>query len=192
MKHQEIRYINNIWMQGTSTSPGGRIFDVNGILALGGYNSTNLGWFDGTGIMPVLQLLYQELRVFGTLNMNGNVITNQSDIRLKDKVVDAVVDLFSVIEKMRFINFEWDSTNPYNEKKPTGEQFGIEAQYSPFLAVKDQGSNYLSIDMGKQVNINSMALQRMITEIKTLKEESAATKKELADLKQLLIEKGVI
>ena len=135
MKHQEIRYINNIWMQGTSTSPGGRIFDVNGILALGGYNSTNLGWFDGTGIMPVLQLLYQELRVFGTLNMNGNVITNQSDIRLKDKVVDAVVDPFSVIEKMRFINFEWDATNPYNATKPTGEQFGMEAQYAPFLAV---------------------------------------------------------
>ena len=46
--------------------------------------------------------------------------------------------------------------------------------------------------MGKQVNINSMALQRMIAEIKTLKEENAETKKELADLKQLLIEKGVI
>lgn len=192
MKHQEIRYVNNIWMQGTTTSPGGRIYDVNGILALGGYNSTNLGWFNGTGVMPVLQLLYQELRVFGTLNMNGNVITNQSDIRLKKNVSDAVVDPFKVIEKMRFINFEWDETNPYNEKKPTGEQFGMEAQYATFLAVKDQGSNYLSIDMGKQVNVNSMALQRMITEIKTLKEESAATKKELADLKQLLIDKGVI
>ena len=192
MKHQEVRYVRNIWMQGTSTSPGGRIFDVNGILALGGYNRTDLGWYNGTSIMPVLQLLYQELRVFGKLNMNGNVITNQSDIRLKDKVVDAVVDPFSVIEKMRFINFEWDATNPYNDKKPTGEQFGIEAQYSPFLAVKDQGSNYLSIDMGKQVNINSMALQRMISEIKTLKEENAETKKELADLKQLLIDRGVI
>ena len=192
MMHREIRYVNNILMQGTSTSPGGRIFDVEGILALGGYNRTDLGWFNGTGIMPVLQLLYQELRVFGTLNMNGNVITNQSDIRLKDKVVDAVVDPFSVIEKMRFINFEWDATNPYNEKKPTGEQFGMEAQYAPFLAVKDQGSNYLSIDMGKQVNINSMSLQRMISEIKTLKEENTETKKELADLKQLLIDRGVI
>lgn len=192
MMHREIRYVGNIWVQSAPSSPGGRIFDVEGILSLGGYNRTDLGWFNGTSIMPVLQLLYQELRVFGTLNMNGNVITNQSDIRLKDKVVDAIVDPFSVIEKMRFINFEWDATNPYNEKKPTGEQFGMEAQYAPFLAVKDQGSNYLSIDMGKQVNINSMALQRMISEIKTLKEENAATKKELADLKQLLISKGVI
>ena len=46
--------------------------------------------------------------------------------------------------------------------------------------------------MGKQVNINSMALQRMISEIKTLKEENAETKKELAELKQLLIDRGVI
>ena len=192
MMHREIRYAGNIWVQSAPSSRGGRIFDVEGILALGGYNRTDLGWFNGTGIMPVLQLLYQELRVFGTLNMNGNVITNQSDIRLKKNVSDAVVDPFKVIEKMRFINFEWDATNPYNEKKPTGEQFGMEAQYAPFLAVKDQGSNYLSIDMGKQVNINSMSLQRMISEIKTLKEENTETKKELADLKQLLIDRGVI
>ena len=46
--------------------------------------------------------------------------------------------------------------------------------------------------MGKQANINSMALQRMISEIKTLKEENAETKKELAELKQLLIDRGVI
>ncbi|CZR02198.1 Hypothetical protein Tcol_2014 [Trichococcus collinsii] len=187
MKHQEIRYVKNIWMQGTSTSPGGRVFDNNGILALGGYNSTSLGWLDTNGgITTVLQLLYRELRAFGTLNMNGNVITNQSDIRLKDKVVDAVVDPFSVIEKMRFINFEWDATNPYNEKKPTGEQFGMEAQYAPFLAVKDQGSNYLSIDMGKQVNINSMALQKMLQTIDELKAENADMNRRLSALEKLV------
>ena len=185
MKHQEVRYVNNIWMQGTSTSPGGRIFDVNGILALGGYNRTDLGWYNGTSIMPVLQLLYQELRVFGTLNMNGNVITNQSDIRLKTNIKDAEVDPFAIIEKMRFIEFDWDITNPYNKNKPEGRYFGIEAQYAPFLVVKDVDSNYLSIDMGKQVNLNSLANQKLIVELKE-------TKQELADLKALLAEKGVI
>ena len=181
-----------ITTKSSSSTIGGKIFDNNDVLLVGGADGTNIGYTNGIGITSVARFTQGNIIAYTTLNMNGNVITNQSDIRLKDKVVDAVVDPFSVIEKMRFINFEWDATNPYNEKKPTGEQFGIEAQYSPFLAVKDQGSNYLSIDMGKQVNINSMALQRMITEIKTLKEESAATKKELADLKQLLIEKGVI
>ena len=181
-----------ITTKSSSSTIGGKIFDNNDVLLIGGADGTNIGYTNGIGITSVARFTQGNIIAYTTLNMNGNVITNQSDIRLKDKVVDAVVDPFSVIEKMRFINFEWDATNPYNEKKPTGEQFGIEAQYSPFLAVKDQVSNYLSIDMGKQVNINSMALQRMITEIKTLKEESAATKKELADLKQLLIEKGVI
>ena len=181
-----------ITIKTSSSTIGGKIFDNNDVLLIGGADGTNIGYTNGIGITSVARFTQGNIIAYTTLNMNGNVITNQSDIRLKDKVVDAVVDPFSVIEKMRFINFEWDATNPYNEKKPTGEQFGIEAQYSPFLAVKDQGSNYLSIDMGKQVNINSMALQRMITEIKTLKEESAATKKELADLKQLLTEKGVI
>ena len=165
---------------------GGKIFDYADTLLLGGAQGTNVGYATAEGgVMTVMRFQNGEIRAHAKLNMNGNAITNQSDIRLKDKVVDAVVDPFSVIEKMRFINFEWDATNPYNEKKPTGEQFGIEAQYSPFLTVKDQGSNYLSIDMGKQVNINSMALQRMISEIKTLKEENAETKKELAELKRM-------
>ena len=117
--------------------------------------------------------------------MNGGTILNQSDIRLKTNIADSSVDPFSVVEKMRFIEFEWDKTNPYNKDKPDGVQFVIEAQYSPFLAVKDNGSNYLSINMGKQVNLNSMVNQKMITEIKSLKQE-------LAELKTLLTEKGVI
>jgi len=86
---------------------------------------------------------------------------------------------------MRFIEFDWDVTNPYNDKKPEGRHFGIEAQYSPFLAVQDKGANYLSIDMGKQVNLNSLANKKLIAELKE-------TKQELADLKALLTEKGVI
>lgn len=186
MRHQQIRYVGSLWLQSTSTSPGGRIFDSNGALVMGGYDGTKIGWKnEGETITTVLQILYQEMRAFGTLNMNGNVITNQSDIRLKDKVDDAEIDPFPIIEKMRFIEFEWDTTNPYNAKKPEGRHFGIEAQYSPFLAVQDKGSNYLSIDMGKQVNLNSLANQKLIAELKEVKQE-------LADLKTLLTEKGVI
>ena len=186
MVHRDIRYVGNIWLQNASSSPGGRIFDLDGIMALGGYNSTNLGWFDGTGITTVLKLLYQEMRAFGTLNMNGNVITNQSDIRLKKNVSDATIDPFSVIKKMRFINFEWDEEHPYNDKKPAGKQFGTEAQYSPYLAVKDNRSNYLSIDMGKQVNINSMALQKMIQTIDELKAENADMNRRLSALEKIV------
>ena len=178
-----------------SGTQGSIIYNAsNQMLLLGSVAGVSMGILNGDGVTTTgkFEVRTGENISFQNLNMNGNTVINQSDIRLKKNVVDASIDPISVIEKMRFIEFEWDATNPYNDKKPTGEQFGMEAQYAPFLAVKDQGSNYLSIDMGKQVNINSMALQRMISEIKTLKEENAETKKELADLKQLLIDRGVI
>jgi phage minor structural protein len=178
-----------------SGTQGSVIFNgSNQMLVLGSVAGASLGVLNGDGVTTTGRLDIHTTQTVShqNLNMNGNMVINQSDIRLKKNVVDASVDPISVIEKMRFIEFEWDETNPYNAKKPNGRYFGTEAQYSPFLAVKDVNSNYLSIDMGKQVNLNSMALQRMISEIKTLKEENAETKKELADLKQLLTEKGVI
>ena len=178
-----------------SGTQGSIIYNAsNQMLLLGSVAGVSLGILNGDGVTTTgkFEVRTGENISFQNLNMNGNTVINQSDIRLKKNVVDASIDPLSIIEKMRFIDFEWDETNPYNATKPSGMHFGIEAQYSPFLAVKDVNSNYLSIDMGKQVNVNSMALQRMITEIKTLKEENAETKKELADLKQLLIDRGVI
>ena len=178
-----------------SGTQGSIIYNAsNQMLLLGSVAGVSLGILNGNGVTTTgkFEVRTGENISFQNLNMNGNTVINQSDIRLKKNVVDASIDPLSIIEKMRFIDFEWDETNPYNATKPSGMHFGIEAQYSPFLAVKDVNSNYLSIDMGKQVNVNSMALQRMITEIKTLKEENAETKKELADLKQLLIDRGVI
>ena len=178
-----------------SGTQGSVIFNgSNQMLLLGSVAGASLGILNGDGVTTTgkFEVRTGENISFQNLNMNGNTVRNQSDIRLKKNVVDASIDPLSIIEKMRFIDFEWDETNPYNAKKPNGRYFGTEAQYSPFLAVQDVESNYLSIDMGKQVNLNSMALQRMISEIKTLKEENAETKKELADLKQLLIDRGVI
>lgn len=179
-------------IKGSSSTIGGKLFDSQDTLLIGGGQGTNVGVTDGTGISSVARFQLGSIIAYGTLNMNGNVITNQSDIRLKKNVVDASVDAYNVLEKMRFIEFEWDETNPYNERKPEGVVFGIEAQYSPFLAVKDVDSNYLSIDMGKQVNLNSMALKRMLEDNKVMAAELAETKQELADLKALLVEKGVI
>jgi len=186
MRYYKITNTPTIEVKASGSTYGGRVTDSANRLVMGGYDGTILGWMNEIGgITAVIQLLYQEIRAFGTLNMNGNVITNQSDIRLKSKVVDTEIDPFSIIEKMRFIEFEWDVTNPYNDKKPGGRHFGIEAQYSPFLAVQDKGASYLSIDMGKQVNLNSLANQKLIAELKEVKQE-------LADLKTSLTEKGVI
>lgn len=122
----------------------------------------------------------------GSIDMQGYIITNQSDIRLKTNVVDSEVNALHEIERMKFIEYDWDLENPANRKKPTGRQFGIVAQYSPFLQTKAGDSeSYLSVDMSKQVNLNSKAIQE-------LKKENDTLKQELADLKTLLVEKGLI
>lgn len=105
----------------------------------------------------------------GSIDMKGYNITNQSDIRLKTNIVDSEVNALHEIERMKFIEYDWDLENPANDKKPTGRQFGIVAQYSPFLQTKASGSeSYLSVDMSKQVNLNSKAMQELLNRIKAL------------------------
>lgn len=133
-----------------------------------------------------LEVGFANTKSNGNIDMGGYTITNQSDIRLKTNVVDSEVNALREIERMKFIEYDWDLENPTNDKKPTGRQFGIVAQYSPFLQTKASGSeSYLSVDMSKQVNLNSKAIQE-------LKKENDTLKQEIADLKKLLIEKGLI
>lgn len=177
---------NQIIVKSSSSMIGGKLFDYEDTLLVGGAQGTNVGYVTAEGgIMSVMRFQNGEIKAYATLNMNGSSIRNQSDIRLKKNVMDTTVDPFSIIEKMRFINFEWDDTNPYNKDKPSGLQFGIEAQYAQFLAVKDIDSNYLSIDMGKQVNLNSLALQKAIRIIEELKVENETMNNRLLELERL-------
>ena len=164
----------------------------NQMLLLGSVAGVSMGILNGDGVTTTgkFEVRTGENISFQNLNMNGNTVINQSDIRLKKNVVDASIDPLSIIEKMRFIDFEWDETNPYNATKPSGMHFGIEAQYSQFLAVKDVNSNYLSIDMGKQVNLNSMALQKMLQTIDELKAENADMNRRLSALEKLVADNG--
>ena len=133
-----------------------------------------------------LEVGFANTKSNGNIDMGGYTVTNQSDIRLKTNVVESELNALHEIERMKFIEYDWDLENPANDKKPTGRQFGIVAQYSPFLQIKASGSeSYLSVDMSKQVNLNSKAIQE-------LKKENDTLKQELADLKAVLSEKGLI
>jgi len=178
-----------------SGTQGSIIFNAsNQMLLMGSVAGVSMGILNGDGVTTSgkFEVRTGENISFQNLNMNGNIITNQSDIRLKKNVVTTELDGIAAIEKMRFIEFEWDKENPYNATKPDGLQFGMEAQYAACLQVTDQNSNYLSVDSSKQINLNTLAIQQMISRLKESETELATTKKELADLKQLLIDKGVI
>lgn len=158
----------------------------SGHLQLSSGQQVNIGWGDGSISEVVLAVSRNQVALNKNINMQGNTITNESDIRLKTNVVDSSLSALKEIEKMRFIEYDWDKSNTHNKNKPEGRQFGIVAQYSPFLQTKTADSeSYLSVDMNKQVNLNSKAIQE-------LKKENDTLKQELADLKKLLIEKGLI
>lgn len=178
MNRQQIHNVDRIYMgettNGLRTNAGRPYLDGD----IGVYLS-----FDEKMMLDIKKTL---VRLFGDLDMNGNTIINQSDIRLKTNIIDSGVDALKEIERMKFIEFEWDKTNPANDGKPDGRHFGIVAQYIPFLQTKAGDSeSYLSIDMNKHVNLNSKAIQE-------LKKENGTLKQELADLKTLLTEKGLI
>lgn len=103
------------------------------------------------------------------IDMNGNSITNQSDIRLKANVEDSKLNALGEIERLRFIEWDWDREKSINRGKPTERQFGLIAQYTPFLQTKaGESESYLSIDLTKQINLNSKATQEMLSYVKEL------------------------
>lgn len=111
-----------------------------------------------------------EIITYATLNLNSYTIINQSDIRLKKHIEPAHIDALSQIDRLEFIEFKWDKDKRPNS--PDGKQFGIKAQYAPFLQSKADGEDsYLSIDMNKQVNLNSKALQELHQKVKELEGE---------------------
>lgn len=153
----------------------------------------SLGIGSPTSWTNYLSVLANQIDIFRELDLNGNTIVNQSDIRLKKNITDASFDAIREIERIRVIEHEWDMTNPRNKDKPEGKHFGIEAQSSPFLQLKaGDDESYLSVDLVKQINLLTLAEQQHIKRTKEIEKELQETKTELSELKELLKEKGAI
>lgn len=105
------------------------------------------------------------LNFYSPLNMNGFSILNVSDIRLKEHIRQTEVKGIEETKKLNFVDFEYKRDYLKNEDHllPEGEQFGLVAQYTPFLAKQASGDHYLKIDMNKQVNLNTKTNQELIS-----------------------------
>ena len=115
------------------------------------------------------------------LNMQGNTVTNTSDIRLKRDVVNDEIDSLSALMKWQHAGFYY--TNPdMNQER----QFSVIAQSAPDIAFAGE-DGYLQVSLNKQVNMTSHALQQHVIktndEITRLKEQIANLQDELALLK---------
>lgn len=115
------------------------------------------------------------------INMNGYKILNQSDIRLKENILPVEINGINETKKLEF--YEFDRKQMYknknsNEQPNSERELGLIAQYTPFLSRKDNDSNYLSIDVNKQIMLNSLTNKQLIERIEAL--ESKVVKRTIS------------
>ncbi|WP_373742693.1 phage tail spike protein [Jeotgalibaca porci] len=189
MKNKVIERVSNVKPFNPNSNKESFFFTGDdGYANIGGRNGTNIGHHNGSTLPTALKIPESGAIVsYRDLNMNGNTVTGTSDMRLKKNIRACEIDPLKEIEKMHFVTHEWDKENPVNENKPSGERFGQIAQYAPAILQVQNGEkdHYLSIDKLMQTDLNSFAIQR-------LKEENDTLKQELAELKNILHEKGLI
>lgn len=111
--------------------------------------------------------------LYGQLNMNGHSIINQSDIRLKENITTPTISGITETKRIQMVEFDYkqfyDKQNP-EWQRPTEKQFGLIAQSTPFLSeMTDKEKNhYLSVNLNKQVNLNTLTNQELIEKVEHL------------------------
>ena len=104
----------------------------------------------------VMTFTYNNITSWANINMNGRSVTNQSDRRLKKNILNSSDDSLGAINRWKFVNYEWISS-----EKPSGIKLGLIAQDTPELSIYDADSDVYSIDSSKQMMMNSQAIQQL-------------------------------
>lgn len=111
--------------------------------------------------------------LYGTLDMHGYSIINQSDIRLKENITKPTISGITETKRIQMAEFDfkqyYDNKNP-KQQRPSARQFGLIAQSSPFLSeiANEKENHYLSVDLNKQVNLNTLTNQELIEKVEHL------------------------
>ncbi|HFK2761596.1 TPA: phage tail spike protein [Enterococcus faecalis] len=124
---------------------------------------------------------------YSPIDMHGYPIYNQSDIRLKENITPISFSGIKETKRIEMVEFDYkqsyDNLNS-DQQRPTGRQFGIIAQSTNLLSeIADEKENhYLSVDLKKQVNLNTLTNKELIENIE--KQEGRIKKLErlVADL----------
>lgn len=168
---KETHFIDSGLNFRSTTQAIGRIGEVGASQNIGIHadNELLLG-VNGGGVYSSPVSIKRTVIAFGVdLDMGGKAILNQSDIRLKTNVVDSQLEALKEIARMRYIEYDWDLKNPANKDKQEGRNFGIVAQYSPFLQTKSGDTeSYLSIDLIKYVNLLGKGTQELLKRVEKL------------------------
>lgn len=135
--------------------------------------------------IPVMEIQGNNaaIQMHANINMNRWSITNQSDIRLKENIQETSVSGIKETKRIRMVDFDWKQDYRPIDKDtppPTTRQFGMIAQEVPFLQANIDGDNhYLSIDMNKQVNLNTKTNQELIAIVESQEQRIQKLEREM-------------
>lgn len=135
-------------------------------LIFGRVNASGIGFPSMTinGNTGVI-LVNHEINMANNILRNAQLV-NSSDIRLKENIKETSVSGIKETKRIRMVDFDWrQNYRPFDKENPLpeGRQFGLIAQDVPFLQAPMNGENhYLSLDLNKQINLNTKTNQELI------------------------------
>ena len=165
----------------------------NGVRAIGYFigDGTEGLWYGGDGVavvegynmidfrirgVGVMQIYENGIECWGEMYMNGHTIWDESDLTLKTKILPTAIDAIAETKKQKVIEFEWDKSNPHNEGKPEGTQFGLSAQHSGILQLtpEETGKGYMGVNLIKEIHLATLTNQKLIKRLEALEARVAA------------------
>lgn len=164
--HMEGNQIQNTWsygVQGASTLLTASISSLGGGALIDG-TAITIGLRSGSGrSFSRVAEFYGQIHFHRNIYMNGNNIFGESDMRLKDQIVDTTQDSFSIIKALKFKNFVWKQEYVSNENYPAGQQFGLIAQeVDSSLTERNPETDIYGISQFRLIHTTAHALNQLI------------------------------
>ena len=102
---------------------------------------------------------YGRVDLYKNLNMNGNVINNQSDRRFKTIIDHVTDDVLGMYRSLDFVRFEYTESD-----MAKGIHFGLIAQDAGLLGYYDESIDKWMINSSDQIMYNSLGIKQLATE----------------------------
>lgn len=176
-----------IWDDSTHIKRGTNSLDVSAKAIF----SVGLSGFAGMYLSRNTETGDNALDLYATLNMQGHVITNTSDERLKLDIVDYPQKAVDVFRKIKPRNFKWRDTNRFGSQTETGFIAQEIKEIDPTLVTQtkdDKSEDGISWVINEtDFNRKSwIAVHELVLEVDRLTEENNTMRQELEDIKKHL------
>ena len=130
-------------------------------------------FYDASESSVIFNVTTVAIHAYETLNMHGNSITNQSDIRLKDNVSEYKGDVLKTLYKLELANFDWRETQKHVSCGFIAQQF---KEILPELVHEDE-NGILSIAEVELIPYLVAAIQAIFRRIAPIEAAAIEVKK---------------